>query len=690
MNVLSMLSRAGLGVPVGLVLMLAMITVPLSPMVLDVLFTFNISLSLIVLLVSIYVLKPLDFAVFPSVILITTLMRLALNVASTRVVLLEGHTGPEAAGQVIASFGEFVIGGDYTVGLVVFFILVIINFVVVTKGAGRIAEVSARFTLDAMPGKQMAIDADLNAGLLNQEEARIRREEVVNEADFYGSMDGASKFVRGDAVAGILILVINIIGGLIIGIAQHDLTFAQAAQNYTLLTIGDGLAAQIPSLVLSTATAIIISRVSASEELGSQIFGQLLSEPRVLYISAGVMALMGVVPGMPNLAFLSMAAIIGASAYLMAGRESESTEVALSDPVADEPVASEEVSWDDVEAVDALGLQVGYRLISLVDKNQGGQLMSRIKGIRKKHSKELGFLIPPVHVRDNLDLNPNTYRLTLMGVTVGEAEVMPDKEMAINPGTVFGELNAIPTVDPAFGLPAQWVEPSDRDQALALGYTVVDVGTVISTHLTRVIQENAAELLGRDEVERIFERLAENSPKLVEELVPKALSMSTIQKVMKNLLEEGVSIIDIRTIAESLAESATQSRDSDALTMDVRRALSRSIVDKIYGDASDLPVITLDPELEQLLLNSMKAPEQGGVGLEPGLAEALRVQLAQAAEQRDALGEPAVLIVSPEIRLMLARFVRYSIAGLSVLAYSEIPADKKVSVVAMVGNQAAA
>ncbi len=686
---LGRLGGTGIGAPILLASMLAMMILPLPPWALDFLFTFNISLSLVILLVTIYAARPLDFAVFPTVLLVATLLRLALNVASTRVVLLNGHTGTGAAGHVIQAFGDFVVGGNYTVGLVVFAILVIINFVVVTKGAGRISEVSARFTLDAMPGKQMAIDADLNAGIITQEEAKARREEIAREADFYGAMDGASKFVRGDAVAGILILFINIIGGLAIGMTQHDLPLEVAAQNYTLLTIGDGLVAQIPSLILSTAAAIIVSRVSRAGDMGKEVVRELFGNPRVLYITGGLIGVLGLVPGMPNLVFLTLGSIALGSAWLIDRHQrQQAVQAELEEAKLEAPPAPEqrELSWDDVGSVDMIGLEVGYRLIPLVDKNQGGQLMNRIKGVRRKLSQELGFLIPPVHIRDNLDLNPNAYRITLMGVPVGEGEVYPDRELAINPGRVYGELEGIPTRDPSFGLEAVWIDPSLHDQAQTLGYTVVDPATVIATHLSQILQEHAHELLGHDEVQKLLDNLARQAPKLVENLVPNLLPLGVVLKVMQNLLREGIPIRDVRTIAETLAEHAGKSQDPGILTMYVREALSRMIVQKINGLSPELPLIAIDPSLEQILQQSLQGAEGGGFGIEPGLAERLQESIRQAAEQQEMNGQPAILVTSPELRPWLARWLRPLIRGLHVISYNEIPDNRQVRVVATVGN----
>ena len=680
--------RQGLGAPILIMIMLAMLVLPLPPFLLDLLFTFNIALSLIVLLVVVYALRPLDFAVFPSFLLIATLLRLSLNVASTRVVLLEGHNGGDAAGKVIEAFGAFVIGGNYAVGLVVFSILIIINFVVVTKGAGRVSEVSARFTLDAMPGKQMAIDADLNAGVLTQDEARDRRAEISQEADFYGSMDGASKFVRGDAVAGILILLINIVGGLGVGTLQHGLAFSQAMEYYTLLTIGDGLVAQIPGLLLSTATAIIVTRVNSSQDMSGQVSSQVLSNPKALAISAGIIGALGLIPGMPNAVFIIISGSLGYAAYMIYKKQIDKEQVA-DDPspvVQALPEEPKELSWDDVAPVDMIGLEVGYRLIPLVDKAQGGELMSRIKGVRKKLSQELGFLIPSVHIRDNLDLAPNVYRLTLMGVNIGEVDIHPDRELAINPGQVFGELQGIATKDPAFGLDAIWIDSNQKDQAQTMGYTVVDPGTVVATHLSQVIQTHAYELLGHEEVQQMLDTLKKTAPKLVEDLVPDTMQLGTIVKVMQNLLQENIPVRDTRTIAEALIEHGRVSQETGALTAAVRVSLGRSIVHKISGLEPELSVITLDPELERLLQQSLQSSEDGSAGLEPGLAERMIKALQESTQKLEMEGKSAALLVSSFLRPWLARFVRHSIPNLNVLSYNEIPEDKQVKVVGSVGQ----
>ena len=679
-----------MGAPVLLVMILSMLIIPLAPLVLDVFFTFNIALSLIILMTAVYAMRPLDFSVFPTIILVSTLLRLALNVASTRVILMEGHAGSGAAGNVIEAFGTFVIGGNFAVGLVVFMILIIINFMVITKGAGRVSEVGARFTLDAMPGKQMAIDADLNAGVIDQDEARQRREDVSSEADFYGSMDGASKFVRGDAIAGILIMVINIVGGFIIGVAQHDLSAVQAAETYIMLTVGDGLVAQIPGLILSTATAIIVTRVSGSSDLGNEVSEQ-LAKPQTLYVAGGIIGLLGIIPGMPNVAFLSLASILGGAAWLISQRKVAEAQQAAMATVDDEEPAEvpreRDVSWDDVETIDPLTLEVGYRLIPMVDTNQGGELIDRIKGVRRKLSKELGFLVHAVHIKDNLDLNPNTYRVLLMGVPVGEGDLQPDHYLAINPGQVFGELEGTHTKDPTFGMDAVWIDGDHQEHAQSMGYTVVDSSTVVATHLSDIVRVHASELIGVDEVKELLDRLAERVPKLVEDLVPKTVEWVVILKVLQNLLEESVSIRDMRTIAETLAEHGPKSQDPDALTMAVRTALGRAIVQELAGIAGELPVITLDPGLEQILHQSVQGDGTGGSALEPGLAEKMNQSLMEAVQQQEAEGQPAVLLVAPSIRRLLARMFRHALPDLAVLSYTEVPDDRSIRMVANVGGQ---
>jgi flagellar biosynthesis protein FlhA len=679
-------ARNGLGVPVLVMVVLAMMMLPLPAFLLDVFFTFNITLSLMILLAVIYVRRALEFATFPTVLLGATLLRLGLNVASTRIVLMNGHTGGQAAGHVIAAFGHFVVGGNYAVGMVVFTVLVIINFVVITKGAGRISEVSARFTLDAMPGRQMAIDADLNAGIITQADAIIRRQEVREEGDFYGAMDGASKFVRGDAIAGILVVFINLFGGTIIGAAQHGMSLADAGRTYALLTIGDGLVAQIPALLLSVAVAILVTRVSRPHDMSQQIMSQVLGQPRALGVTGGILALLGIIPGMPNLVFLSMAALCGAGAYFLSKRPRPGTAVAVTPTAAQAiPTEQKELSWDDVEAVDLIGLEVGYRLIPLVDRNQGGELMGRIKGVRKKLSEDLGFLVQAVHIRDNLELGPNSYRITILGAPVGESEVFPDREMAINPGQVTGSVPGSATKDPAFGLDAIWIDKSRREQAQAQGYTVVDASSVIATHLSHLLQSHAHELLGHEEVQQLLNRLAKSAPKLIEDLVPKLLPMSVVVKVLQYLLLERVPIRNLRTICETLAELAPKTQDPVALVAAVRVALGRTIVQNIGGLRQELPVITLDPALEQVLQDSMTGGD-ASPGFEPGLADRIQQALGDSARRQDAAGEPAVLLVAPKIRPWIARLMRHSTPSLAVPAYNEIPENRRIRVIAAVGR----
>ncbi|HXZ58793.1 MAG TPA: flagellar biosynthesis protein FlhA [Steroidobacteraceae bacterium] len=677
------LLRAGVGVPVGLLAVLAMIVLPLPPMALDVLFTFNIALSMVIVMAVFYVARPIEFGVFPTVLLLATLLRLALNVASTRVVLLNGHAGTQAAGHVIRSFGEFVIGGNFAVGVVVFIILTIINFVVVTKGSGRISEVSARFTLDAMPGKQMAIDADLNAGLITQDEARTRRAEVRAEADFYGSMDGASKFVRGDAVAGILILFINMVGGLAIGTLGHGLTLANAARTYTLLTIGDGLVAQLPALLLSTAVAIIVTRMSRPQDMGGELRRQLFGNPKAIGVAAALLGVMGLIPGMPNFVFLAMATLCGAGAWTLSQRRAAPPGPAPA--AAATPAENKELSWDDVQPVDRLGLEVGYRLVPLVDARQKGDLLARVRGVRRKLSQDLGFLVPAVHIRDNLELAPNAYRITLGGVPIGEGVIHPDRELALNPGRVFGPVQGIATRDPAFGMEAIWIEPGARDHAQTLGYTVVDPGTVIATHLSSLIQAHAHEILGHEEVQQLLTLVAKSAPKLVEDLVPKALSLASLVRVLQGLLAEQVPIRNMRTILETLAENAPRTPDPAVLQSQVRIALGRQIVQDIAGPASEVPVMSLDAELERLLTGALSS-NAASPTLEPGLAEKLQQRLSESARRREVAGEPAVLLVPPALRAPLAGFVRSSVPGLHVLAWNEIPHNRKVRLVTTVGR----
>jgi flagellar biosynthesis protein FlhA len=680
---------SGLGAPIVLLAIMGMVILPMPAFLLDILFSFNIALSLVIILVSVLTKKPVDFGIFPLVLLIATVLRLALNVASTRIVLLEGHEGGDAAGKVIQAFGEVVIGGNYAVGIVVFAILLIINFKVVTAGAGRISEVSARFTLDAMPGKQMAIDADLNAGFIDSDEARKRRFEITSEADFYGSMDGASKFVKGDAIAGLFIMLINLVGGLFIGMIQHDLAFGDAVEIYTLLTIGDGLVAQIPSLLLSVATAIIVTRENDSQEMGKELTKQ-LGNQRALYITSGILFVMGIVPGMPHVAFLGFSAVVGGYAFYSHWRAqkiaNEPQSVKSLPDQNQQPLEIKELGWDDVQHVDTIGLEVGYRLIPLVDKAQGGELLNRIKGVRKKLSQELGFLIPPVHIRDNLDLSPNNYTIAMLGVTVGEAELSHDDELAINPGQVFGKLEGKVTKDPAFGLDAVWIKANQKEHAQTLGYTVVDAATVVATHLSQLLTNNAYQLLGHEEVQQLLDLLAKNNPKLVEGLVPDILPLSTLVKVLQTMLYEGVPIRDMRSIVQTLCEIAPKSQDPDVLVSAVRIALKRLIVQEINGGLAEIPVITLAPELEQMLHQSLQAGGSDGAGIEPGLAERLQGSLNEAAQQQELAGEPAVLLTSGMLRPVLSKFLKHSVSGLHVLSYQEIPDDKQIKIVSAVGQ----
>ncbi len=691
---LSDMNRMGLGAPFLLMAILAMMVIPLAPFVLDITFTFNIALSLIVLLAVIYSGRPLDFAVFPTVLLIATLLRLSLNVASTRVVLLNGHSGSDAAGKVIESFGDFVVGGNYTVGFVVFAILVVINFVVVTKGAGRISEVTARFTLDAMPGKQMAIDADLNAGLIDQDEAKLRRAEVAQESDFYGAMDGASKFVKGDAIAGILILFINILGGLAIGVMQHDMAMGDAARVYTLLTIGDGLVAQIPSLLLSTAAAIMVTRVSTSADMGQQILFQLFQSPKTLYVTAGVLGLIGIVPGMPNVAFLSLAAASGGIAYYMELNRGKPQAQDLEEQAVEEPEPIErpdeerELSWDDVESIDQIGLEVGYRLIPMVDRRQGGQLLSRVKGVRKKLTQELGFLLPPVHIRDNLDLEPNSYRIVVKDATVARSTVQVDSELAINPGQVFGVLPGNKSTDPVFGLEATWIDPSQRDQAQTYGYTVVDPSTVIATHMSQILQDHAHELIGHREVQSLLDRYNEQSPKVIEDIVPAIVPVGVFLKVMQSLLKENIPVRDTRTIIETIIEHARITQNPDELTAAVRVALGRFIVERIGGGENELPVITLDMALEQLLQQTLQAMNEGSGAIEPNLAQRMIQTLREATDKQEVAGEPAILLVADGLRELMVKLVRNSVPRLHILGFSEVPDNKEIRIVNSVGATA--
>jgi flagellar biosynthesis protein FlhA len=674
-----------LGAPLLIIIILSMMVLPLPVFLLDVFFTFNIAISVMVMLVAMYARRPLDFSAFPTVLLVTTLLRLSLNVASTRIVLLSGHGGSDSAGKVIEAFGQFLVGGNTAVGIVVFVILTIINFAVITKGAGRIAEVSARFTLDAMPGKQMAIDADLNAGLIDEKTAKQRRREVAQESDFFGAMDGASKFVRGDAIAGILILLINIIGGLFVGIAQHDMGFGDAAHTYTILTIGDGLVAQIPSLIISVAAGLVVSRVGDDNDIGAQVVAQVFSNTQVLMLTAIIVGILGLIPGMPNLVFLLFASVFGWLAWRRTRRAAAGVEAAPEEePAPDQRVAeAQEASWSDVVSVDVLGLEVGYRLIPMVDKSQDGELLRRIRGLRKKFAQDVGFLTAPVHIRDNLELKPNAYRVTLKGVEIGLGEVFPGQFLAINPGRVVGPLGGRETIDPAFGLPAYWIDSATREQAHALGYTVVDASTVVATHLNHVILSHAAELLGRQETQALLDHLAKEIPKLVEDLVPKLLPVSTVQRVLQNLLSEEVNIRDMRSIIESLAEHAPRTQDAAELTSRVRESLGRAIIQNLFPGSADVQVMALEPGLERILLQAMGASGDGAI--EPGLADTLLRQTAQLARRQEDIGLPPVLLAPSQLRMLLSRFLRRAVPSLRVIANSEVPESRTIRITGMVG-----
>ena len=684
---ISRFDASGLGVPALVLLIMSMLVLPLPAWLLDILFTFNILISLIVILVAIGITRPLEFSSFPAILLFTTMLRLALNVASTRVVLVEGHTGPDAAGKVIEAFGEFVIAGNYFVGIIIFAILIIINFIVITKGAGRVSEVSARFTLDAMPGKQMAIDADLNAGVIDQETAKRRREEISQEADLFGSMDGASKFVRGDAVAGLLILFINVIGGMVVGMVQHDLSIAEAGETYVLLTIGDGLVAQIPALLLSLATAIVVTRVTTSESMTEQASSQLAS-PSALFVSAGILATLGLVPGMPTIVFVSLAAAAAGIGYRVRQKHLADPEVqkAIREKAGDSDDDSDtpkELDWDDLDTVDVIGLEIGYGLIPLVNTETGGQLMTRVKGVRKKLSAELGYLIQPVRIRDSLTLDPDHYTIIINGVVRGKGEAKVGRELAISPGQVYGKLEGIPTKEPAFGLDAVWIDPSQRDYARTLGYTVVDAATAIATHLNKVLRDSASELLSRDETQQLLDKLASKFPKLIEDVVPAKLSLGVVTKVLQTLLEEGVSIRDMRSIMEALSDACSKTQDPAELTGLVRPRIGRMIIQTLLENQETLPVMTLDPALEQMLHNVLQQHrgDLANVVLEPGLAEGLFRALRNSTKNVEEAGNNAVLVVSPVLRPWLSRAARHRVEGLTVLSYAEIPDDQSVKVI---------
>jgi len=674
-----------LGAPIFIVMVLAMMVLPLPPFMLDLFFTFNIAMALMVMMVAAHMVRPLDFAAFPTVLLMTTLMRLSLNVASTRVVLLEGHNGAGAAGKVIESFGHFLVGGNFAVGLIVFAILVVINFIVVTKGAERIAEVGARFTLDAMPGKQMAIDADMNAGLIDEKEAKRRRLEVGNEAEFFGSMDGASKFVRGDAVAGMLILVINIVGGFIIGVASHGLSASEAADRYVLLAVGDALVAQIPGLLISVAAAMVVSRVGKETDIGSQIKAQMFGSAKALGITAGIVGTLGVIPGMPNGVFLLIAGALGWLAW-WTDKRAKAAAAAPPPATAEAQPANAEASWDDLQPIDTLGLEVGYRLIALVDKARQGDLLSRIKGVRKKFAQEVGFLPPAVHIRDNLELKPSVYRVLLRGAVVGEGEAFPGMFMAINPGGASVKLPGTATIDPAFGLPATWIEEKHREMAQMNGFTVVDCSTVVATHLSHLMQVNAARLLGRIETQQLVEHVTKLAPKLIEDVIPKMVGIATLQKILQLLLEEGVHIRDMRSIVECIAEFASQVTDPVELAKRIRVHLAPAIVQQIYGPQKELDVIALEPELERLVTQALTSPH--GAALDPGVADTLAREAASTAQKQEDLGHPACLLVPDIIRVPMARLLKRAAPRLKVLGHSEIPETHSIRIGSIIGATA--
>ncbi|MCY4756211.1 flagellar biosynthesis protein FlhA [Pelomonas aquatica] len=677
---------AALGAPVAVLLVLSMMVLPLPPFVLDLLFTFNIAMAVMVMMVAAHMIKPLDFAAFPTVLLLTTLMRLSLNVASTRVVLLQGHTGTGAAGKVIESFGHFLIGGNFAVGLIVFAILVVINFIVVTKGAERIAEVGARFTLDAMPGKQMAVDADLNAGLINEAEAKRRRTELSDEADFFGSMDGASKFVRGDAVAGMLILAINIVGGFIIGVAQHGLSASQAADSYILLAVGDALVAQVPALLISVAAAMVVSRVGTDKDIGSQIGRQVFGSAKSIAITAAVIGVLGLIPGMPHVVFLLIAGGLGYLAYWLRSKEQAQEAARAVKPIMPPSEGAGEASWEDLVPVDTLGLEVGYRLITLVDKTREGDLLSRIKGVRRKFAQEVGFLPPPVHIRDNLELRPSQYRISLRGGVVGEAEAFPGMWLAINPGHATQKLIGTATTDPAFGLPAVWIEERQREMAQMSGFTVVDCSTVVATHLSHLMQVHAAKLLGRVETQALVEHLTRQAPQLIEDVIPKMVSIATLQRVLQLLLEEGVHVRDMRSIVECLAENAATVTDPAELARRIRTHLAPAIVQQIYGSTKELDVIALEPELERLVTQALNSPH--GAALDPGVADTLARSAAETAQKQEDRGVPAALLVPDLIRAPMARLLKRAAPRLKVLGHSEIPETHTIRIGSIIGGTA--
>jgi flagellar biosynthesis protein FlhA len=692
-SLLTELRRQKIATPVFLLALLGMIMLPLPPVLLDVMFTFNIVLALIVILVSVSAKRPLDFSVFPTVILGTTLMRLALNVASTRVVLLRGHEGTAAAGHVIEAFGNVVIGGNFVVGIVVFVILMIINFVVVTKGAERISEVSARFTLDALPGKQMAIDADLNAGLINQEKAQQRRKDVANEADFYGAMDGASKFVRGDAIASILILLINLIGGVAIGALMHNLSMGEAFRQYALLTIGDGLVAQIPALLLSAAAAILVTRISDSGDFEKQVSGQLLAQPGVLFSAAGVMIILGLVPGMPWFFFFTFAGVLGYVAYRMTRQVKEpdrESVAAIEAALRDDRVP--DLDWQQLPVVQPISVAVGYKLVHLVDKAQGEALTKRIKGVRQSLSEQMGLLLPSIGVRDDLTLRPNQYSIAVNGTVVAEGEVVPEALMAIPSPTVYGQLDGIPGIEPAFGMAITWIDPDQKAHALGQGYQVVEVASAIATHASKIAKDYLAELFRHEDVPAMMDRLTALSPKLASAL-DKALTHTQLLRVFRVLLAENVSLKDIVVIATTLLDSSESTKDPILLAAEVRCALRRQIVTGLCGKKKDMPAFNLSGDLENMLLGSLNQARQNNGGkvtldnypIDPQLLSQLQLNMPVAREQMKQQHAAPLLLVLPQIRPLLARYARLFAPGLHVLSYNEIPENREVSIIGTVG-----
>nr|WP_217331951.1 flagellar biosynthesis protein FlhA [Gilliamella apis] len=670
--------------PMLILLILSMMVLPLPAFILDLFFTFNIALSIIILIVALFTKRVLDFAAFPTVLLFATLLRLSLNVASTRVVLLKGHTGSDAAGRVIEAFGHFLVGGNFAIGIVVFIILVIINFMVITKGAGRIAEVGARFALDGMPGKQMAIDADLNAGLIGEDEAKARRAEVTQEADFYGSMDGASKFVRGDAIAGLLIMAITIVGGLLVGVMQHGMTLSDASTTYVLLTIGDGLVAQIPSLIISTAAGVIVTRVTSQENISDQMLKQLFNNPQVLILTAVVIGLLGLIPGMPNLVFLMFTAILSLISWWLS--KQKKLEKSVSTPqqnVAATKPTNVEASWADVNIEDILAMEVGYGLIPMVDQNQNGELLGRIRSLRKKFAQTLGFLPPQVHIRDNLSLSPYQYKIFIKGGEIGQGEIMNNKWLAINPGTVTEKIDGIATTEPAFGLPAVWIDANNKEAAQILGYTVVDTSTMIATHFNHLLHQFASDLLGRLETQELLDRIKQDIPKLVEDFIPGVVPLTTFHKILQNLLAEKVSIRDMRTIIETICEQAANQNDAYQLLSIVRIALGRVITQQWFPGTEPVKVIGLSISLERILLQAL----QNTSNVEPGLAEHILQQLQQALNQQDAIGAPPVLLVNHTLRAMLAQFLRPNFPQLAVLSNLEISDNREIKVTCQIGSE---